>query len=42
VPPDASDGRWLWALALALVFAEGGVRRRQRERAIEELHVDAA
>jgi len=42
VPPDTSDGRWLWGLALAFVLLEGAVRRGRRDRALEEVHADAA
>jgi len=42
VPPDASDGRWLWAAALALLLVEEAVRRRRRTGAIEEADVRAA
>jgi hypothetical protein len=42
VPRDASDGRWLWALALALVLAEGAARVGRRERSLEEVRADAA
>jgi hypothetical protein len=41
VPPDQSDGRWLWALALALLAVETVVRRRRSESAAE-VHADAA
>ena len=52
-PPDASDGRWLWAVALALLGIESLVRRRSGRlpeleapistpRAKESTHADAA
>lgn len=30
IPPDASDGRWFWGLALLLIGVEAFVRRRRR------------
>jgi hypothetical protein len=43
VPPDVSDGRWLWGAALALVIVEGIARRRRGgARSAEETHVRAA
>src|SRR5205823_946767 len=40
--PDAYDGRWLWAVALAFVVGEGIVRRRGRVEAEQRAHADAA
>jgi hypothetical protein len=42
IPPDASDGRWLWGVALALVLIEGVVRNRRASRAAEEVRANAA
>jgi hypothetical protein len=42
VPPDATDGRWLWAVALLLLAAEGFVRSRGERRKPLEIHADAA
>jgi hypothetical protein len=42
VPPDVSDGRWLWGMALALVLIEGMVRNRRASRAVEEVGAHAA
>lgn len=39
---DESDGRWLWALALALLLVEGIVRRREAAIQEREVHADAA
>jgi Aerotolerance regulator N-terminal len=39
---DESDGRWLWALALALLLVEGIVRRRGASIQEREVHADAA
>jgi len=41
VPPDASDGRWFWALAVVLLGVETVMRRRSRP-AIEIIHERAA
>lgn len=40
--PDASDARWFWALALALLGAESIVRRRRDRTVVQGAHVDAA
>jgi hypothetical protein len=42
VPPDASDGRWLWAVALACLGIESVWRRRRASAAQAEVHADAA
>lgn len=42
VPPDASDGRWLWALALVLILVEGVIRHRGTPAVAQEVHADAA
>jgi hypothetical protein len=42
VPPDVSDGRVLWALALLLLAVEWIVRRRMAPRGVAEVHADAA
>jgi hypothetical protein len=41
VPPDEEDGRWLWALALALLTVEERMRQRAA-RPTEEKHARAA
>lgn len=42
VPPDATDGRWWWGAALALVLVEGVARRRPVSRPEAEVHAHAA
>ncbi len=37
-----SDGRWFWALALALLALETGMRRSTRVASSEVAHADAA
>jgi hypothetical protein len=41
IPPDASDGRWFWGLAIVLLGVETSMRRRSRA-AIEITHERAA
>jgi hypothetical protein len=42
VPPDVSDGGWLWGVALALLALESWLRRARRAVHAEEAHADAA
>jgi Aerotolerance regulator N-terminal len=42
VPVDASDGRWLWGIALALLLVEDGLRRGRKTLPGQETHVRAA
>jgi hypothetical protein len=41
-PGDHSDGRWFWALALALFALEAWMRRRSGNAQSEVAHADAA